>query len=189
MTSRDTRLIFAGHGGQGVLSMAEVLGNAATVAGRFSCCHMIFGAEMRGGIVRCYVTVSDSELSELVIEEPHGVVCMNQEAWDNVAGLAAPNGFAVANTSLIADPVHPDSEVEVIPVPCNRLAEEVGSTRVVAMVALGAVIEKTGVVSTDLIEQALQRVLPERHHKLIPVNLAALEAGREAARTTAVLAG
>src|SRR3990172_5898940 len=114
MSVRETRLVFAGHGGQGVVSMAETLGTAATLAGAHCCCHMIYGAEMRGGIVRCYVTIGEGEPTDLVIEDPDGVVCMNQEAWDNVASAAPPGGFVVVNTDLVTGLATAPPGVQVI---------------------------------------------------------------------------
>lgn len=182
MAAESTQLILASHGGQGVISMAEVLGTAITREGRYCVCHMIYGAEMRGGIVRCYVTIADSEPPDLFIERAEGVLCMNQEAWDHEHDSARPGGFVVANADLVAPASPSDPSVRLVRVACNALAEKAGSARTVSMVGLGALLGLADLVSVEQIELALQEVLPERHHKLIPVNLTALQAGMEAAQ-------
>lgn len=176
------KVVLAGHGGQGVISMTEMLGAAATLHDLHATCHMVYGAEMRGGIVRCYLTIATEETDELLIEEPDGVVLMNLEAWDNVRQVAQPGSWLVVNSSLVPDAVPPHEDVRLIRVPCNHLAEEAGSGRTLSMVALGCVLELTDLVPESAFEAVLREVLPERHHKLIPVNLAAMEAGRRATR-------
>jgi len=66
--------------------------------------------------------------------------------------------------------------------PTNDVALELGNAKVANMVALGGYIERTRSVSLDSIKGALPKVIAERYHKTIPLNVKAIEIGAEMAR-------
>jgi len=76
-------------------------------------------------------------------------------------------------------------QVEVIRIPMNDVAMELGDARLVNMVAAGAYLEKTGVAPLESLEQALRDILPERNHRLIPLNVKAMQLGAGHARRAA----
>ena len=69
--------------------------------------------------------------------------------------------------------------MELIALPMNDIAGQLGDPRMVNMVALGAYAARTGAVLKSSLEAALLDALPERNHKFIPANIAAIEAGTE----------
>ena len=87
-------------------------------------------------------------------------------------------------SSLVED-VPAVDQVEVIQIPMNDVAMELGDARLVNMVAAGAYLEKTGVASLESLEQALRDILPERNHRLIPLNVKAMQQGAEYVRRAA----
>ena len=60
------------------------------------------------------------------------------------------------------------------------------NSKVLNMILLGAYLEKRTVVKIDSIIEALKQVLPERYHKLLPLNRQALEAGAELVKSNKV---
>jgi 2-oxoglutarate ferredoxin oxidoreductase subunit gamma len=95
---------------------------------------------------------------------------------DRFEQLIAPGGFLFVNTSLI----HIDSfrqHINVIKVPANDIAESLGDMKVANMVMLGAYISIAQSVSLDLVEKSLPRVLDEKYHRLVPLNIEALRQG------------
>jgi 2-oxoglutarate ferredoxin oxidoreductase subunit gamma len=72
-----------------------------------------------------------------------------------------------------------DKTIEVIAVPADELAVQLGNPKVANMVALGAYLQKRGHLTIDIAVQALPDVLAERYHKTIPVNTEALRRGAE----------
>ncbi len=108
---------------------------------------------------------------------PLGVIAMNEPSATKFGSRVRAGGVLVINASLVSAGVTGPEGVRVIRVPCNELALELGDARVASMVALGAYVAASGVVEVASIEAALPEVLPQRAHKLIPLNLQAVAAG------------
>ena len=83
------------------------------------------------------------------------------------------------NSSLIDTEPKLDDSIEIIAVPADELAVELGSQKSANMVALGAYLQKRGHLTPDGAAQALPDVLAERYHKTLPVNIKALHRGAE----------
>ncbi|TAK36351.1 MAG: 2-oxoacid:ferredoxin oxidoreductase subunit gamma [Chloroflexota bacterium] len=181
-------LILAGRGGQGIMTAAEVLGWAVTLSGRAAACLMEYGAEMRGGYIRAFMAVDDHEVTSQIVEHPHAILCMHEKEWEFFRETPRPGGCVVVNTSTIRN-LETRPDIRVIEVPCHRLAMELGSERVVSMVALGAVIGATDIVTLEQLGEGLKKILPERHHRLIPLNLEALKTGMQVAKSALSVLG
>ncbi len=174
-------LILAGFGGQGILSAGQLLTYAAMAEGKKVSWMPAYGPEQRGGTANCSVVITDgSEVGSPIVTEPSAAIVMNGPSLDKFEPLVRPGGVLVVNTSLCARPAK-RQDIRVIEVPATRLATELGNARVATLVALGALIEATGCVGVGSVVEALKEVLPEHHHKLIPVNQKGLEAGRDIA--------
>jgi 2-oxoglutarate ferredoxin oxidoreductase subunit gamma len=170
-------VIMAGFGGQGILMIGNVLAMAGIQQGFRVTFFPSYGVEMRGGTANCTVTVADREIGSPVTSRPLGVIAMNEPSAAKFGPWIRDGGFLVLNSSLIPETVDGLGALEVFRVPCNELALELGDARVASMVALGAYVAATGLVKPESIEAALPDVLPERAHKLIPLNLRAAAAG------------
>jgi 2-oxoglutarate ferredoxin oxidoreductase subunit gamma len=87
-----------------------------------------------------------------------------------------PGGVLVVNSSLI--PQRSDrADVRVHYVPATDLANELGSVKLANVICLGALVQATGVVPLQALDEALERHLPERHRDLLELNKAALQKG------------
>ena len=86
------------------------------------------------------------------------------------------------NSSLIDTQPQLHDSIEIIPVPADELAVELGSQKSANMVALGAYLQKQGQLTADGAAQALPDVLAKRYHKTLPVNTEALRRGAEFAK-------
>ncbi len=173
-------VVFAGFGGQGVLLMGQLVTYAGMMEGRNVTWMPSYGPEMRGGTANCGVVVSKEEIASPLVSEPTSVVAMNRPSLEKFQGMVRQGGLIIYNSSLVdVEPARND--VRVLAVPANEIANELGDVRVANMVALGAFLGATGVVSVDTVLQALKKVLPERRHGLIPLNQKALARGMELA--------
>ncbi|MEW6230381.1 MAG: 2-oxoacid:acceptor oxidoreductase family protein [Bacillota bacterium] len=173
-------VIFAGFGGQGVLLMGQLVTYAGMMEGENVTWMPSYGPEMRGGTANCGVVVSDEEIASPLVSEPTSVVAMNRPSLEKFQGMVRPGGLIVYNRSLInTGPARTD--VRVLAVPANDIANELGDIRVANMVALGAYLGVTKVVNPETVLEAMKKVLPERRHGLIPVNRQALARGLELA--------
>jgi 2-oxoglutarate ferredoxin oxidoreductase subunit gamma len=105
------------------------------------------------------------------------VIVLNQASLDKYGAIVKPGGVCIVNSSLVDVSGFDRHDIEVISIPMNDTAMELGDARMVNMVAVGAYAAKTGAVSFSSLAEALKEALPERNHKFIPANLKAMEAG------------
>ena len=166
----------AGFGGQGVMSMGQMLCYGGMLEGREVSYLPSYGPEMRGGAAYCMITVSDEPVGAPVFAHPDCLMAMNLPSLDKFEGNVAPGGRLFINSSLISRKAE-RSDIEVHYIPANDIALELGNSRVAGMVMLGAYLKLSGVVGHDGIHGALKKVLGERKASLIDVNLQALERG------------
>lgn len=87
------------------------------------------------------------------------------------------------NSSLIDPNEANRQDIELLPVPVNEIAFENGNAKLANMVALGAFVEKTRLVQLDSLFESFKHVLDERHHSLIPHNIAAIQRGSQFVRS------
>lgn len=169
-------LIVAGFGGQGVILTGQLLAHAAMAEGKEVVWVPSYGPEMRGGIAHCTVIFSDRRIGSPVVSEADSLIAMDSTSIPRFQGMLREGGLLLYNQSLAKE--GPErTDLQVMGIPANRLAEELGQSRVANMVMLGAFLAACPVVSFDSLTEALSQVLPKRHHRLIPLNLRALERG------------
>lgn len=175
-------IILAGFGGQGVMSMGQLLAYAGMFEEKQVSWIPSYGPEMRGGTANCAVTISDSLISSPLVSEPNTLIVLNRPSLDKFKKEVQPGGLLLMNSSLIStDPQRKD--LHILKIPSDDLANErFANSRVANMIILGAFIELTQAVSAESVEKALKKVLPEYRHPLIPLNREALELGRELVR-------
>lgn len=170
-------VFIAGFGGQGVLMLGNLMAYAAILEGHNVSYFPAYGVEKRGGAATCTVVVSDHEVGSPVIGRPQAAILLNSISVEKYLERVRSGGFCLVNSSLVTEIPTADEQVEIIQVPMNDVALELGDPRLVNMVAGGAYLEKTAVASLESLEQALRELLPERNHHLIPLNVKAMEQG------------
>ncbi len=175
-------VFFAGYGGQGVLLAGNLLSYAAIHEGKNVSFFPAYGVEKRGGAAMCTIVFADGDTGSPVVGNPSASVLLNQLSFDRYAGKVKHGGVCIVNSSLVDTTGIALKDVEVILIPMNQIALDLGDVRMVNMVACGAYIEKTGALLKESLEAALKKVLPERNHKLIPANVQAMGAGAQAVR-------
>jgi len=175
-------VIMAGFGGQGILMIGNLLAVAGLRQGLRVTFFPSYGVEMRGGTANCTVTLADREVGSPVTARPLGVIAMNEPSLTKFGPRVRQGGHVVVNSSLVQDRGWASAGVETVWVPCNEMAVELGDARLASMVALGAYVGVTGVVEPAKLAEALPEVLPEKAHKLIPLNVRAVEEGARRAR-------
>jgi 2-oxoglutarate ferredoxin oxidoreductase subunit gamma len=175
-------VIMAGFGGQGILMIGNLLAVAGLRQGLRVTFFPSYGVEMRGGTANCTVTLSDREIGSPVTSRPIGVIAMNEPSLTKFATWVRVGGFVLVNSSLVPKSSLPEGlNADVLWVPCNEIAQELGDPRLASMVALGAYNRRAGAVKPEFLAEALVDVLPEKAHRLIPLNAQAIEHGRRLA--------
>ena len=171
------KTIFAGFGGQGVLSMGLNLAQAAMAEGKNVTYLPSYGVEVRGGTANCTVAISDEEIASPVSSSPDFVVAMNQPSVVRFQNKVQSGGVLIFNSSLVEVEVS-RGDIEVIAVPASEIAEDLGNSKAANMVILGALTRKGNLVSLSTLIEELKSTLKNKP-KLIAVNEKAITAGYE----------
>ena len=171
-------IIFAGFGGQGVLLMGRLIAQAGMLEGKQVVWMPSYGPEMRGGTANCTVIVSSQEVASPVVPNPITLIAMNQPSLDKFEPMVVKNGIIIINKSLVSRDINRD-DVEVVKVPANDIANELGNLRVANMVALGSYIAKSKSVMMETVFEVLDQILDRRQEKLITLNKEALKRGEK----------
>lgn len=173
-------LFIAGYGGQGVLLAGNLLSYAAIHEGLNVSFFPAYGVEKRGGSAMCTVVFSDGDTGSPVVGEPSVSIMLNQLSFDKYAGKVRPGGICIVNQSLVSVDGVELTGRELLTVPMNQIAIDLGDVRMVNMVACGAYAAATGALQLQSLLEALGKTLPERNHHLIPANAKAIQAGADA---------
>lgn len=169
------KTIFAGFGGQGVLSMGLNLAQAAMLEGKNVTYLPSYGAEVRGGTANCTVAVSDEEIASPVASSPDFVVALNQPSLVRFQNQLQSGGLLFINSSLTEAKIS-RGDIGVVEVPASGIAEEMKNPKSANMVMLGAFIKKSNLVSLASLIEGLKNTLKNKK-RLIGINKKALEAG------------
>jgi len=168
--------IFAGFGGQGVLSMGMMLAYSGMKEGKEVCWFPSYGPEMRGGTANCITIVSDSMISSPIISTFDTVVALNQPSVDKFEKKIRPGGNIIYDSANILTPPT-RKDINIYAIPGSDEALKLKNTKVLNMIILGAFIAARKTVKPETVLKALYDVLPERHHKMIPLNEKAFAVG------------
>lgn len=172
--------IFAGFGGQGILFAGQALARAAMAEGLETLWIPSYGPEMRGGTASCTVIIADEEIGSPVVDRADAVVALNPPSLARFEAAVAPGGLLVVNRSLIeAQPTRTD--LEICSVPCTAVARSAGDDRLVSVVALGALLARRPMVPIEAVKAALTAMVGAKRPEILEADLAALDAGSEAA--------
>ncbi len=166
----------SGSGGQGIITAAVILAEAACVyGGKYVCQTQSYGPEARGGKSRAEVVISDRPIDYPKVIKMDFFVALNQASCDAYFYDFKPNGILLVDATFVQQV--PTSRV--ISIPFTRIArEEIGREIVTNMVTLGAISRLCDQVSLDAIEQAVLARVPKGTEDM---NRKALQAGVEAA--------
>lgn len=171
-------IIISGFGGQGVMSMGQLLTYGGMLEEKNVSWLPSYGPEMRGGTANCSVIVSDEMVGSPIVTEATAVIAMNLPSLQKFEKAVIPNGLLIINSSLIDNRANRE-DIDIYYIPANEIADELGNSRVANMVMLGAYLEKTRAVSQESIIESLRKVLGPSKEHLIPINQEALRRGAQ----------
>jgi 2-oxoglutarate ferredoxin oxidoreductase subunit gamma len=172
------KTVFAGFGGQGVLMMGYIFAFSAMRDGKHVTYLPSYGAEVRGGTANCTVVVSDEEIASPVASSPDFAIVMNKPSMTKYQAMIRRGGLMIINSSLIdSDPTRDD--IEVIKVPANDMASELGSDRTLNMIMLGAFAAKTKTTTLDSLMNGVTEILKGKRASLMELNRKGLDRGAE----------
>lgn len=167
---------FAGLGGQGILLMGEILGEAAVLEKKYVGQTASYGAEARGSACNSDVVISDSWIDYPEVTEADVLGCMSQGTYEqNKAKVNPQGGMIFIDTQL----VRPDPSIAIkhIPIPATEKAlKDLGNRMVANIVLLGAMVQTMGLVREEFLLRALSNRVPS---SFLELNKKALALGLE----------
>lgn len=169
-------IIIAGFGGQGVLSMGKILAYSGLMEDKEVTWMPAYGPEQRGGTANVTVIVSEDRISSPILSQYDVAIVLNQPSLDKFESKVKPGGILIYDGfGIINPPTRKD--INVYRIDAMDKAAELKNSKVFNMIVLGGLLKVCPIVSTNGLNKALYKTLPERHHGLIPLNMEAVEAG------------
>ncbi len=175
----NERVIMAGFGGQGIMSMGQLLTYAGMLEGKQVSWLPSYGPEMRGGTSNCNVIVSDSLIgSPVITNNATCSIVMNLPSFWKFEENVEKGGTILINSSLIDSKATRD-DITAYYIPANEVALELGNAKAANMVMLGAYLALSGAVKQESVLEALKKVFGPGKAHLLPLNEQALTRGAQ----------
>lgn len=175
-------IIIAGFGGQGVLSMGKILAYSGIMQDQEVSWMPSYGPEMRGGTANVTVILSDERINSPILNEFDTAIILNQQSMDKFENAVKPGGTLLYDPNGISH--HPTrKDIQIYKVEASKAASEMGFSKGFNMIVLGAYLKIKKTVELENVIKGLKKSLPERYHKLIPMNEKALHMGLEKAES------
>lgn len=174
-------IICAGFGGQGVLTTGMILVTAGHKSGKRITWYPSYGSEMRGGTANCNVKISDAKIGNPYCDKLDILIAMNEPSIDRFEESVKPGGYLFVNGDMADKARTYRTDINVVVVDANTLAEQAQNKRGANIVILGAVIKKTGLLDKETFETALGEFFAEKGKGAYnAANIAAFHLGYEA---------
>ncbi|MFO8008004.1 MAG: 2-oxoacid:acceptor oxidoreductase family protein [Candidatus Brocadiia bacterium] len=181
-TDGEHRLIAAGFGGQGVLTLGKLVCLAAMEEGHVVTYMPAYGSEVRGGTANCQVVVSSGSIYSPLVERADSLIVLNQLSYERFMPRLKPGGLVLVNSSGVEpEAVETDDDARLVALPAAEKAAEMGDVRVGNVMMLGAFVQAGGPVGETSCRRALEQVFAGAKADLLELNLEAFEAGLQAA--------
>jgi 2-oxoglutarate ferredoxin oxidoreductase subunit gamma len=179
-------IIIAGFGGQGVLSMGKILAYSGMMQDQEVSWMPSYGPEMRGGTANVAVILSDERISSPVLNQFDTAIILNQQSMDKFEKSVKPGGTLLYDPNGITH--HPTrTDINIYKVEAAEEAAKMDSAKTFNMIVMGAFLKIKPIVKLENVEKGLKKSLPTRHHKLIPMNIDAINKGFEVVQSIHLL--
>jgi 2-oxoglutarate ferredoxin oxidoreductase subunit gamma len=170
-----SQFMFSGIGGQGVISIGELICYAAVEKDYTVTFTPSYGQEKRGGRTMCQIVVSD-RIGSPIISEADLLLVMDERSLEDYEKMLKKGGILILNSNLIQKKPQ-RNDIQVLSVPFNDIAMEIGNAKTANSVALGTAMKYLDFVSLDIVKAHLKDIFSGEKGKLITVNEKALDAG------------
>ncbi len=171
-------LVISGFGGQGVLSMGKILAYSGIMENKEVSWFPAYGPEQRGGTANVTVIISDSPISSPVVNQYDIAIVLNQPSLDKFEERVKPGGVLIYDSYGINRKVE-RKDIHVYRINAMDESMKMDNTKVFNMIILGGLLRISPMVELENVMKGLKESLPERHHKLLPMNEQAILRGME----------
>ena len=168
------RMVFSGSGGQGVITAAIILAEAAVLhEGLEAVQTQAYGAAARGGATRSDVIIADTPINFPKVIQPNVLVCLTQEAYNKFYDIIRPGGMLVTDPRFVQTQMKVDAIQRELPM-YETVMEKIGKPIVFNICMLGAVVALTDLVQPASIMAVLRKRIPSG---FVDMNQKALDIG------------
>lgn len=175
---KTERVIISGFGGQGALTIGQIIASLHMARGLNVTWMPSYGAEMRGGTANCAVIASDEVIgSPLVTKNADVLIALNNPSVDKFLPTVAPGGTVIINTSIVSRDIE-RNDINVIKIDATNISAKLNNLKVQNMVMLGGYLKLHEDFSDDEIKQVLSDKFGAKGEKLLPLNLEAINKGK-----------
>jgi len=155
------RMVFSGSGGQGVITAAIILAEAAVIhEGKNATQSQSYGAAARGGSTRSDIIISDDAIDFPEATQPNILVCLTQDAYNTYSSIIRPGGILLTDSRYVQVTRKVDAKQIELPM-YERVMEKVGKPVVFNICVLGALIGITEVVRPKSVMAAIADRVPK----------------------------
>ena len=184
-------IILCGVGGQGILSIATVIGEAATIAGINLKQAEVHGMSQRGGDVQSNLRLSTEQIYSDLIPQGGADLVISMEPMESLRYLPflAKNGTIVTSSKpFINIPNYPDEDAlqaeldalpSVVKLDIESVAKDAGNVRGANMVLLGMAAPFLEIITVDQLRQAIATIFARKGEAVVEANLKAFDMGAE----------
>ena len=167
-------MVFSGSGGQGVITAAIILAEAAVLYENLNAVQsQSYGAEARGGATRSDIIIADSTIHYPKVIQPNVLVCLTQDAYNKFYAVVRPGGLLVTDARYVKTEKKVDAQQKEIAM-FDTIMDKVGKPIVFNICMLGVIISLTELVKPGSIMKVLERRIPA---DFLEMNRSALDIG------------
>jgi 2-oxoglutarate ferredoxin oxidoreductase subunit gamma len=167
-------MVFSGSGGQGVITAAIILAEAAVIYENLNAVQsQSYGAAARGGATRSDIIISDSEIHYPKVIQPNVLICLTQEAYNIFYPVIRPGGLLITDTRYVKTQKKVDAQQRELPMFQNGM-DKIGKPIVFNICMLGAVMAMVDLIHPEAIMKVLENRIPA---DFLGLNRQALELG------------
>lgn len=181
----DERIIVAGSGGQGVLTLGIFLSKIGILEGRNVSWLPTYGAEKRGGFSFCYICVSDTTIYSPIIDSPTALIAFDQRAYETYRPKINDKTAFIENSSLVTGQKDPGRKFSI---PASKLSNDINFMRGLNIMLAGAMIEASGIFKHDSSYAVMEEMLHGKSGEIMEKNFMAYGVGVKYVKDRAVFA-
>lgn len=171
-------IIISGSSDQGTLLAGMVLARAGMNSGKYVTWTPGYGLEAPGYAAYVTIIISDEEIGSPLVRNPGIALVLNQSSLEKYEPLIKSAGVLVYNSSLIVSTPQRNN-IKYVAIRASEIASGLGEVRVANMVALGALVAVTSVVSLTAVSVALRHYQSDPKYKLLAIDEQALKYGAQ----------
>ena len=168
------RLVFSGSGGQGVITAAIILAEAAVLHENLIATQsQAYGPEARGGATRSEVIIADTPIHFPKVNQPNVLVCLTQQAYNKFWSIIRPGGLLLTDSKYVKTETKVDARQIQLPM-YQAVMDRIGKPIVFNICVLGAILALTKLVQPESIMKVLEARIS---HEFLEMNRRALDLG------------